>query len=471
MIDLNGIIGVQADSPDDVSAVASLMLGALKHRGPFTRVETTDYGSGKAVALACLFHPGTVEEITRSHMTIVALNGSFYGKRYDSSSKHVLREVEHSTLRGLREVTSEVGGFSGLVARSGTLCGFRDVNGLRPLFYGRLGGKVAFASERKALWRIGLTHVQAVPPGFTINLARERIIKTRQVYFGRPRKRKITFRSASTTLQRLLFASIRRITDRTSRICVAFSGGLDSAVTAAVARNVGVDIQAVSVGLEGSSEVSTVESFGNDLGLRVRLQTFAADSIEMDVRRVLWLIEEPNLMKLSVAIPLHWAAMVAAQCGFGVMLCGQGSDELYGGYSKYAATLKKGGRRALAAQLYRSVIESHRVNYDRDDQATSPFPVELRTPFADPDLIRFSLEIPTEFKVRDGDDVTRKWILRDVAKNIGVPENIVWRRKKAIQHGTGVEKAILKLAKSRGLGVDEYLSRTFDEVRKLDSMP
>jgi asparagine synthase (glutamine-hydrolysing) len=252
---------------------------------------------------------------------------------------------------------------------------------------------------------------------------------------------------------------------------VAFSGGLDSAVTAAIAKKEGVELQAVSVGLASASEVLTVEKFATQLGIHVTLETFPSDSIEEYVRRVLWLIEEPNLMKLSVAIPLHWAAMVAAQRGCKVMLCGQGSDELYGGYSKYATTLKMGGRRALTAHLYRSVVESSQVNYERDDQATSPFPVELRTPFADPDLIKFSLTIPTEFKVRDGDDATRKWVLRDVARRIGVPDDIVWRRKKAIQHGTGVEKAILKLAKSRGLKTDEYLSKTFEEVSSLETMP
>jgi asparagine synthase (glutamine-hydrolysing) len=238
-----------------------------------------------------------------------------------------------------------------------------------------------------------------------------------------------------------------------------------------MAKKAGVDVHAVSVGLVGSSEISTVEKFANQLGLGITLETFDSESIEEYVRRVLWLIEEPNMMKLSVAIPLHWAAMVASRCGCKVMLCGQGSDELYGGYSKYASILRRGGRGALVTQLYRSVIESSRVNYERDDQATSPFPVELRTPFADPDLIKFSLTIPSEFKVKDGDDVTRKWVLRDVARRVGVPEDIVWRRKKAIQHGTGVEKAIIKLAKSRGLRPDEYLSSTFEDVRRMESMP
>ena len=238
-----------------------------------------------------------------------------------------------------------------------------------------------------------------------------------------------------------------------------------------MAKTAGVGVEAVSVGLADSSEILTVEKFADELGLHVTVETFPLDCIEEYVRRVLWLIEEPNMMKLSVAIPLHWAAMVAARCGYEFMLCGQGSDELYGGYNKYAHTLGLRGRRALSDQLYESVIESSSVNYERDEQATSPFPVEMRTPFADPDLIKFSLTIPSEFKVKDGNDVTRKWVLRDVARELGVPPDIVWRRKKAIQHGTGVEKAILKLARKRGLRPDEYLATTFREVSGLESIP
>jgi asparagine synthase (glutamine-hydrolysing) len=252
---------------------------------------------------------------------------------------------------------------------------------------------------------------------------------------------------------------------------VAFSGGLDSAVTAAIAKRANVDVEAVSVGLSGSPELSTVEGSARELGLPITIETFSSDSLENYVRRVLWLIEDPNLMKVSVAVPLHWAAMVAARHGCTVMLCGQGSDELYGGYAKYARTLSRKGRRALVAELYRSVMESSQVNYERDDQATSPFPVELRTPFSDPDVVRFSLTIPSEFKVKDGNDVTRKWVLRNAAKIVGVPDDIAWRRKKAIQHGTGVENAIRKLAKTHGLGPDQYLSKTYEEVIRMESMP
>jgi len=448
------------------------MLDALKHRGTLRRVESIDQEKSGAVILGCLSHEGTTEEIARTSTTSVVMNGSFYEIQAEVSARHVLRQVNAlSASEAIREVTREVGGFAGLVGQRDGFFAFRDVNGLKPLYFGHSPRLTAFASERKALWRVGLKHPQAVAPGSEVSLTRKRMMKSPIVQFSRPRERKITFQQASASLRRLLSTSMRRITRRAGKVCVAFSGGLDSALTAAMAKSAGVEIEAVSVGLAGSSEIATVEKFANQLGLHITIETFPVDSVEKYVRKLLWLIEEPNMMKLTVAIPLHWATMVAARCGYEVMLCGQGSDELYGGYNKYVNTLRLRGRQALSDQLYSSVIESSTVNYERDDQATSPFPVELRTPFADPDLIKFSLTIPSEFKVKDGNDVTRKWVLRDVARNVGVPEDIAWRRKKAIQHGTGVEKAVIKLAKSNGLRPEEYLSKTFQEVRMMESIP
>jgi asparagine synthase (glutamine-hydrolysing) len=402
---------------------------------------------------------------------VIALDGSFYG-RQETSANYVLRRVNIlSAHKALREVARKNGGFAGLVAQKDGLSAFRDVNGVKPLYYARSAGTAAFASEMKALWRIGFKNPRAVAPGFIVRSTRKELSTTPIVRFSRPRERNISFKNASKILHRLLSESIGKIAKDSGKICIAFSGGLDSAVTAAMAKNCGVDVEAVSVGIQGSPEVSSVERFADLLGLPITLETFGADSIEEYVRRVVWLIEEPNMMKLSVAIPLHWVAKVATRRGCHIMLCGQGSDELYGGYNKYTTTLRTKGRRGLIAHLYRSVVESSQINYERDDKATSPFPVELRTPFADPDLINFSLAIPSEFKVSDCNDTTRKWILRDVARTSGVPEELVWRRKKAIQHGTGVEKAILKLAKSRGLQPDLFLSKTFEEVRSMESMP
>ena len=269
---------------------------------------------------------------------------------------------------------------------------------------------------------------------------------------------------ASNTLKRLLIRSTHLITNDVKRVAVAFSGGLDSSITALLAKHSNLEVELISTGLDGSEELQTVEEYAKELDLPISIETYGVDSVEEYLRRVLWLIEEPDLMKVSIAIPLHWAALLASRRGHSIMLCGQGSDELYGGYYRYARILDNLGRKALLAELYRSVVESPQVNYERDEQATCPTGVELRTPFANLEVIRFSFQIPIEFKVKKGNDLMRKWVLRETARKAGLPENLVWRRKKAIQHGTGIEKAIRKLAKRQQLTTSSYLSKIYDSL-------
>ncbi len=469
---LGAIVGIATFSDVNTPPIVETMLDALNHRGTYNKTMTIDGDKVSAITIGCSSHFESNLDIVNSPKSMVAFNGSFYERRTLGNARFVLRETEHSPpIKGIRRIENQIGGFASLVARRDRLYAFRDINGLKPLYYARAHHLTAFASERKALWRIGLKNPEPIPPGFACTFTKRGFAKKRIVQFQPPRETEMTIEHASSVLRRLMAKSIRRVTHFKGKIAVAFSGGLDSALTAVMAKKTGVDVEAVSVGLSNAPEVTTADKFAKELGIPVTVETFALDSLEEYIRRVVWLIEEPNLMKVSVAIPLHWAAKIAARRGCGVMLCGQGSDELYGGYYKYAKTLDNKGPGALARHLFRSVIESSQVNYERDDQATSPFPIELRTPFADPDVIRFSLTIPLEFKVKEGNDVTRKWVLRNVAKMVGVPDDITWRRKKAIQHGTGVENAIRKLGKSYGLTVDDFLTKTYDEVKRMESMP
>jgi len=53
------------------------------------------------------------------------------------------------------------------------------------------------------------------------------------------------------------------------------------------------------------------------------------------------------------------------------------------------------------------------------------------------------LNVPIKYKL-DDDDNLRKCILREIAKDIGVPSEIVRRPKKAAQYGSGIHKILVK---------------------------
>jgi asparagine synthase (glutamine-hydrolysing) len=388
-------------------------------------------------------------------------------------ASRVLRRLtsDKSVAAAAKTIVATPGAFGLLLLKNGMLHAFRDLNGMKPLYYATYRDTIGFASERKALWSVGFSKVDRVIPGRLYHVRRSALASVRLASIQRVPAKKMIMEHAANHLRQLLRKSVATIAKGVDRVAVAFSGGLDSALTAALAKQANCEVKLISVGLENSPELLTVEKYAKQLEIPISVKTYCEGTLEEYVRRILYLIEEPDLMKVSIAIPVHWAAKLAKESGFRIMLCGQGSDELFGGYAKFARILDEKGRTALDAELYRSVTCSYQVNYERDDQATAPFDIELRTPFADMDVIEFSLGVPSELKVQKGNDVTRKWILRRVAKSVGLPGEIAWRRKKAIQHGTGVENAIRRLAKRNHLSVQAYLEKVHAEVIKLDSMP
>jgi len=122
-------------------------------------------------------------------------------------------------------------------------------------------------------------------------------------------------KTAAQRLQNLLLKSTRKKVSDLKKVAVAFSGGLDSSVIAVLAKNRGINVQLVSVGLENQPEVEFAKTAAEALGLPLHLQTYTMSDVEQVLPKVLWLIEEPNTVKASIAIPFYWTAENAFEAG------------------------------------------------------------------------------------------------------------------------------------------------------------
>lgn len=382
-----------------------------------------------------------------------------------SEVDEVLQRLKSNPHKNAGSVIEELdGSYTFAIACPNKVIAGRDTMGTNPLYYGENETTCAVASRRKALWTLGIKNARSFPPG---NLA---VINARGFSFKpvktitQPPLRPLDMEAAARLLRDLLLQSTRERVADVEEVAVAFSGGLDSSVIAMLAKLCESNVHLVWVGLENQSEIRYAEAAASALGLPLHLETHTSGDVKEVLPKVLWLIEEPNFLKIGVAIPFYWTAKAASKLGCIVLLAGQGSDELFGGYHRYLRKYAQEGIAAVRDAMYRDVAWSYDVNFQRDHQVCSPYRVELRLPFADQEVVRFSLGLPVDLKIESGKDRLRKRVLRRVAQMLGMPSLIVNRPKKAIQYATGVDKALRKLARYKGLPPREYVGRAFKEV-------
>jgi len=393
----------------------------------------------------------------------------FEGRLFPSPSLSEIGEIAEKLApnpqRNIKHVIEKIeGSYVFAIAVSNKMIAGRDMFGTNPLYYGENDTTCAVASERKALWMLGIRNVESFPPGHVAVVNAQgfsfKPIKT----VAQPSLKNVEMEIAAQRLQDLLLESTRKRVSDIEKVAVAFSGGLDSSVIAVLAKDCGINVQLVSVGLENQPEVGFAETAAEALGLPLHLQTYTMSDVERILPKVLWLIEESNVVKTSIAIPFYWAAETVSKLGCNVLLAGQGSDELFGGYHRYLGDYARFGVEAVQKSLFRDVAKSYETNFQRDNQVCSFHKVELRLPFVDREVVHFSLGLPLSLKMESAEDRLRKKVLRRVAQNLGIPLFIANKTKKAIQYTTGVNKVLQRLAKSKGLTLRKYVEKIFRKV-------
>jgi asparagine synthase (glutamine-hydrolysing) len=390
----------------------------------------------------------------------------FEGRVYSPIQKtavteQVAKEPLHceTTLQTLMEQAD--GDYSLLMLKDGWVAAGRDPIGVQPLYYGENKDIAAFATNRRAIWKLGIENPLSFPPGNLAFVNREgfkfKPIKTLTYTDPQP----ITMDEATKQLQALLEESIQRRVHSLKEVAVAFSGGLDSSLVAFLASKCGVKVNLLHVSLENQAETEEAMKAAESLNLPLQVHLFKDSDVEKTLPKVVELIEEPDPIKASIGLPFYWAAEKAAEAGFKVMLAGQGADELFGGYQRYVNECCKDGSEKARKTMFNDVVKIHESNLERDLKITGFHDVELRLPFGSFDLAEFALGLPVELKIENKTDTLRKLVLRKTALNAGVPAAIAEKPKKAVQYSTGINDAVKRIAKNHQKTVNEYINELF----------
>jgi len=394
----------------------------------------------------------------------VVFEGRVYSPQWLSSGAEALAErlqLEGSVKAAEVFLSEAEGDFAFAIAERGRIVAGRDALGVQPLYYGESADAAALASSRRALWALGIVEARSFPPGHLAVVSRGgfefRAVKT--LSYSEPKP--LDLDAAAVALWRLLGESVCRRVSGVGEVAVAFSGGLDSSVVAFLASKCDVNVNLVHVSLEDRAETVDARKAAEALGLPLQVHLFGEADVEAAAAAVTALIEEDDPVKVSIGIPFYWVAEKAAAAGFRVLLAGQGADELFGGYQRYANAYLTVGEERVRRMMFDDVVRLYESNLERDVKICGFHGVELRLPFATYALAEFAVALPAALKLERKAGALRKLVLRKAAENMGLPVSVTAKPKKAVQYATGVNAALKKLAGKQKLTVGEYVHKLF----------
>ena len=415
---------------------------------------------------------------------------------FDMSEMHSISEHDQKSsifdIRETIELFDGVFAFAYYNVRSGKIYLARDLLGEKPLFYCKKG----FASERKALHALGFENINELNPRniliYDVDKKLEQKPESIRVDFfdttllrkGSIQKLEKNEEVAKQNVKELLIKSIKkRIPDSKIKVGVLFSGGVDSTIIAKMLKDLNVDFTCYVSGVhEKADDVVHAKKVAEELGLKLkvvllnekigeenqeRIKSKKRDELieykqmlDSYLKVIVPLIEDNNAVKVSVAFPFFLAFEEARKDNVKVMFSGLGSEELFAGYKRYRKSLD------INKEAIHGLLKLYERDLYRDDVISMYNSIELRTPFLDKDLIKYSLQVDESLKIikgqKDGQDTfIDKYVLRKVAEELGI--SIAWRKKKAAQYGSRFDKLIKKLAlKENGKSRSDYLKQFYD---------
>jgi asparagine synthase (glutamine-hydrolysing) len=491
MCGIAGVVMRNGGAPDP--AVLDRLLAALAHRGPdgqgrLTRGDTALLQVRLAIIdLVTGDQPlfgteGTAlianAEIYNNPELRQAMPGTPFRTRSDCEPAVFLYEAEGAAyadrLRGMYAIAIHD-------PARGRLVLTRDPFGIKPLYYVQTDAVFAFASEPQALLAAGLaapaidpmrraellqlkftTGKETIFPGVYRVLPGETLVLERGAIVDRHRRaalpagppQPIGHDTALRQLEKVLLDSVTVHLRSDVPYGLFLSGGIDSsALLALMTRATGQRIQVLTVGWAGAGAVDAgaldesreAERLAKLMRADCHRLEMTADDFWTLAPRIAAAIDDPTAD--AAVLPSYMLGQAAAG-SLKVALCGEGADELFGGYSRYrkrrapwswiARPPRSKGVFGEGASLagWRDGIAAAEIECRNDrspmqaaqaadvaewlpndlltklDRCLMAHAVEGRTPFLDPVVADFAFRLPDAEKagLRFGKTLLRDWL-------------------------------------------------------------
>ena len=321
----------------------------------------------------------------------------------------------------------------------------RDHMGIIPLYIGwDQNGTFYVASELKALEGY-CTKIQLFPPGHYMSSKDGEFVQ----WYKREWTDYDAVKENATSIEEIkiaLEAAVHRQLMSDVPYGVLLSGGLDSSITSAVAKKYAqkriesgdtVDawypqLHSFAVGLEGSPDLAAAQVVADHLGTIHHEIKFTIQEGLDAVRDVIYNIETYDVTTIRASTPMYLMARVIKSMGIKMVLSGEGSDELFGGYLYFH---KAPNAREFHEETVRKLSKLHMYDCLRANKSLAAWGIEGRVPFLDKEFMDVAMRINPQDKMINGERM-EKWVLRKAFEDM-LPASVAWRQKEQFSDGVG----------------------------------
>ena len=458
MCSIFGILDIKSDAVA-LRKTALEMSKRLRHRGPdWSGIYSTD----KAILVherLSIVDPGNgaqpLYNPERTH--VLAVNGEIYNHKElektltvdfqfqtGSDCEIILAKYKEKGPAFLYEINGIFAFILYDAEQDAYLIG-RDHMGIIPMYMGYdENGNFYVASEMKALTPV-CKSVQEFPPGHYLWSKDGELTR----YYERDWMEYDNVKDNVTdklALRDALEDAVKRQLMCDVPYGVLLSGGLDSSIISAVtkryaARRVEDDgkseawwpqLHSFAVGLKGSPDLAAAQKVADHLETIHHQITFTVQEGLDALRDVIYHLETYDVTTIRASTPMYLMARYIKAMGIKMVLSGEGSDELFGGYLYFH---KAPDAKEFHEETVRKLSQLHMYDCLRANKSMAAWGVEGRVPFLDKEFMDVAMRLNPKDKMC-GNGKIEKHLLREAFEHY-LPKEVAWRQKEQFSDGVG----------------------------------
>lgn len=433
------------------------MVKKLRHRGPdWSGVTTYDHAILAHERLAIVDPMSGKQPIISSDNDLaLCANGEIYnhkeleqGLDYDFQTKSDCEVIlalykEHGV--NFLDQLNGIFGFALYDRKNDKYLIARDHMGIIPLYIGRdENGSLYVSSELKALSGV-CNQIESFPPGHYISSDSHEF----QQWYQPKWRDYDAVKNNPTDIKKIresLDAAVHRQLMSDVPYAVLLSGGLDSSITSALAKKYSEKrieekdatgawwpkLHSFAVGLEGSPDLKAAQKVADHIDTIHHEITFTIQEGLDAIRDVIYHLETYDVTTIRAATPMFLMARAIKSMGIKMVLSGEGSDELFGGYLYFH---KAPNPKEFHEETVRKLDKLYLYDCLRANKALSAWGIEGRVPFLDKEFIETAMQINPDDKMINGERI-EKWVLRKAFEDM-LPQEVAWRQKEQFSDGVG----------------------------------